>query len=75
MTKEEGKNKFVVLMSIFNEGMEKEILKKAPPDYLLTITSEVMMSNINYFIQNRHLLEDEDFIEETFNFLWNSVKN
>jgi len=75
MTKEEAENKFEILNSIIKDGMEKEILKKVPLDYLLSITSSVMMSNINYFIQNRHLLKDENFVEETFNFLWNSVKN
>lgn len=75
MTKAEGKNKFEALMAIFKEGIEKEIIKKAPTDYLQTITSAIMMSNINYFILNRNLIENEEFVEDTFNFLWNSVKN
>ncbi|MCX8128873.1 MAG: TetR/AcrR family transcriptional regulator [Clostridia bacterium] len=74
-TRTEGKSKFEVLMDIFREGMEAEIIKKVPENYLLSITSAMMMSNINYFINNRELLEDKDFVEETFSFLWKSIKN
>lgn len=74
-TRAEGKNKFEVLMVFLKEGSEKEIIKNTPTDYLLTVTAAIMMSNINYLIANQQLMENDEFIEQTFSVLWDSVKN
>ncbi|MCX7711769.1 MAG: TetR/AcrR family transcriptional regulator [Clostridia bacterium] len=73
-TKEEGRNKFEVFLELLKEGMEKEFIKNTSIDYLLAVSTAIMMANMNYFIQNRVKIEDENFVEETFNALWNSIR-
>lgn len=75
MTKEEGKSKFGELMALLREGMEKEIIRKTSEDYLFSLTSAFIMANVNYFIEHKDKIKDEGFIEETFSFMWNSIKS
>ena len=74
-TRTEGRNKYGVLMNILKEGKEKEILKDLPLDYLLAVTSAILASNINYLIANENLINNDEFIDQSFSVLWDSVKS
>ncbi|MBC2580961.1 TetR/AcrR family transcriptional regulator [Clostridium sp. DJ247] len=74
-TRIEGEKKLGVLMDILEEGIKQEIIRKASVEYLLEITSAIFMANMDYFILNRNQISFEAFVEETFEFIWNCIKN
>jgi AcrR family transcriptional regulator len=74
-TKEEGLNKFSVMLDLLREGIENEIIRKTDEGYLITVIVSLIMSNANYFIENKSILDEDEFVEESFSFIWNSIKN
>lgn len=74
-TKEEGKSKFESLIVLLKEGIDIKVLKDISIEYLVAITTSLIMSNLNYFIEHRKAIEDHEFVESTFEIVWNTMKN
>lgn len=75
MTRQEGRNKFHALVGVLLEGIEKEIIKNVDVEYLVTIVTSLLSANIEYYIANPHMMGNEAFLEKSFGFIWNSIKN
>jgi AcrR family transcriptional regulator len=74
MTKEEGRTRFSGMFDLIREGIEREVLKRADTEYILTIIAGIINAQIIYLIAHRHLSCDPAFLEESFSFLWDSIK-
>lgn len=74
-TRKEGLSKFNNVMELIAEGIEQEIIKKVNLDYMGNLLMGILNANTYYFIDNPSLAADEVFLETSFNFLWDSIKN
>lgn len=74
ITKIEARSIFSGLMNLLKEGMNQEIIRKAPDQFIFTVATSFFMSSIEYFIKNNQMIHDEAFVEEAFSFIWNSIK-
>lgn len=74
-TRKEGLSKFNNIMELIAEGIEQEIIKKVNLDYMSNLLMGILNANTYYFIDNPSLAADEVFLETSFNFLWDSIKN
>lgn len=74
-TRKEGLSKFNNIMTLMSEGVEQEIIKNVNLDYMSNLLMSIMNANTYYFIDNPSLAEDEGFLETSFSFLWDSIKN
>ena len=62
-------------MELIAEGIEQEIIKKINLDYMSNLLMGILNANTYYFIENPSLAADKVFLETSFNFLWDSIKN
>ncbi|AFA48854.1 TetR/AcrR family transcriptional regulator [Acetobacterium woodii] len=74
-TRKEGVSKFKKIMALMSEGIEQEIIKNVNLDYMSSLLMSIMNANTYYFIDNPSLAGDDDFLETSFSFLWDSIKN
>ena len=74
LTRKEGLNKFNNLLELITEGMENEIIKNVSQDYISAVIIGIFNSSMHYFIENSSLAKDEEFLEVSFGFLWDSIK-
>jgi len=75
ITRKEGISKFNSISELITDGMEKEIIKNVNLDYISTVIADILNSNTNYYIAHPHLAGDKEFLEMSFDFLWDSIKN
>ncbi|MCD2348629.1 TetR/AcrR family transcriptional regulator [Clostridium guangxiense] len=64
-----------VFMEFFNEGVKKKVIKSADINYLFWIILSLFNANVQYLISNEDKREDEEFINQSFDFFWSSIKN
>ncbi|MBV7274539.1 TetR/AcrR family transcriptional regulator [Clostridium thailandense] len=74
VTRKEGVSKLSSLLELITEGMENEIIKNSNQDYINAVIVGIFNSSMHYFIENPTLAKDEEFLEISFNFLWDSIK-
>jgi len=73
-TRKEGLSKFNSILELITEGIEKEIIKNVNLDYISTVLVGILNSSTYYYIANPNLAGDEEFLEMSFDFLWDSIK-
>lgn len=74
LTRREGLSKFSGLLGLITEGIENEIIKNFNQDYINAVIIGIFNSSMHYFIENPSLAKDEEFLEISFSFLWDSIK-
>jgi AcrR family transcriptional regulator len=74
LTRKEGLSKFNSLLELISEGMENEIIKNVSLNYINAVILGIVNSSIHYFIANPNLARDDEFLEISFGFLWDSIK-
>ena len=74
-TRKAGLSKFNNIMELISEGIEQEIIKNVNLEYMSNLLMGILNANTYYFIDHPSLAGDEVFIETSFNFLWDSIKN
>lgn len=74
-TRKEGLSKFNNIMDLISEGIKQEIIKNVNLDYMSNLLMGILNTNTYYFIENPNLASDDVFLETSFNFLWDSIKN
>ena len=75
ITRKEGLSKLNGIMELLTEGIKNEIIKDVNTAYINTVIIGIMTSSAHFFIINPHLIKDEEFLETSFRFLWDSIKN
>jgi AcrR family transcriptional regulator len=73
-TREEGLVKLNALVDLIHEGVEQDIIKDVDLDYLSVIISGLFNSNAQYYLDNNNLSQNEEFLEVSFNFIWDSIR-
>jgi AcrR family transcriptional regulator len=74
-TRKEGVSKFNNIMELISEGIKQEIIKNVNLDYISNLLMGILNTNTYYFIEHPDLASDDVFLETSFNFLWDSIKN
>lgn len=74
ITRKEGLNKFNNLAEVITEGIEKEIIKNFNNDYINTVILGILIESTQYVIENNSLAGDDEFLETSFGFLWDSIR-
>lgn len=73
-THDEGFMMFSDMNKIFTEGVALELVKKMDPELLLSMVSNMTMTQVQYFIQYPEKFEDKELREQAFNLLWDSFR-
>jgi hypothetical protein len=59
---------------LVSEGIEQEIIKNVNLEYMSNLLMGILNANSYYFINNPNLVAEDEFLEASFNFLWDSIK-
>lgn len=73
-TRKEGLSKFNSIIALVSEGIEQEIIKNVNLEYMSNLLMGILNANSYYFINNPNLVAEDEFLEASFNFLWDSIK-
>lgn len=73
-TRERGKQRFAFLEDFIEEGIDGSIIKPVNADYLYHIVFGIIRANLDYIRDHPELLENEEFLEKAFCYLWDSIR-
>lgn len=74
LTKAEGQEKLDFLNHFLIEGQQQGYIKQLPVDILFNAVYGIMAQMMKFFSLNPEIIKDQDYVEDAFTLLWDSIK-
>lgn len=74
ITRIEGRGKFAGILEFLEEGVHAEVLRPGNTEYMAVLLTGMMMANAGYLLEQKVETLDEEFLEDSFQYIWNCIR-